>query len=278
MDLTELADKYNFGYPSEIQSKFKNGFRMIPHAVIHIRRLFLVSKGNIIQRNLINSTGQFHIDTNWEFHCKYSEKKAKEEILNLFGLDLSHLNFREVCEKLEVWDEDDIFDYQDLLIYLFYEEFHFRRIISYLKKFPTDKIFMPIASFSGMKIDIENDFYNSDLVDIPFCNESHATGIVIDSGKMICFDPDFGSKEAESVIRRTHYQVYKERLSKFTEKSHFDLVWELFNLNEKIVLETPIQSQTGDYFCILHTLNFGINYSIFKEESSLYNLQLHNLS
>lgn len=278
MNLTELADKYNFGYPPELQSKFKNGFTMIPHAVIHIRRLFFLTKGKVVQRNLLNSTNQFHIETDWTFNCKYSEKKAKEEILELFGIDLSYLNFREVCEKNEVWDENDNFDYPELLIYLFYEEFHYRRIISYLRNFPTDKIFMPIASYSGMKIDIENDFYTSDLVDIPFCNESHATGIVIDSRKMVCFDPDFGSKEAERVIRRTHRQVYNERLSKFTEQSHFDLVWDLFNLNEKIVLETPIQSQTGDYFCILHTLNFGINYSIFKEELALPNLQLQHLS
>jgi len=275
MNLTELADKYNLGYPIELQSKFQNGFRMIPDAVIQIRKLFFLSKGKVFQRSLLNSTGQFHIPIDWEIKCEYTETFAKNEILELFGLDLSDFNFREVCEKLEVWNEDDIFDNNELLIYLFYEEFHYRRIISYLKSFPTDKIFMPIASYSGMKIDIENDYYASDLSDIPFCNESHATGIVIDSGKIICFDPDYGSKEAERVIRRTHYQIYKEKLRGFTEDCHFDLVCKLFNHNEKIILETPIQSETGDYFCILHTLNFGIKYSIFqlKEGSSLYNFQ-----
>lgn len=276
MNLSELADKYNNGYPVELQSKFQNGFTMIPHTVIHIRRLFDINLGKVTQRNLLNSTGQFHIEADWDCYCPYTEASAKKEIFDLFGIDLSETNFRKVCEKMEIWNEDTIFEFHELLIYLFYEEFHYRRIVAYLGKYPKDKIFMPIASYSGMKINLENDFYASDLVDIPFCNESHATGIVLDSGKMICFDPDFGSKEAERVIRRTHYQLYKVKLSGFTEQSHFDLVWDLFNLNEKIVLETPIQSQTGDYFCILHTLNFGIMYSITK--SYEYNLQLHNLS
>lgn len=274
--LTQLADEYNFGYPPELQTKFQNGFTMIPHAVIHIRRLFFLTKGKTIQRDLLNSTGQFHIPGDWTSDCPYNESDAKKEILELFGIDLSEYNFRKVCEKNEIWDEDTIFDNNELLIYLFYEEFHYRRIISYLAHFPKDKIFMPIASYSGMKVDIENDFYTSDLTELPFCNESHATGIVIDSGKIICFDPDFGSKEAERIIRRTHRQIYKEKLHNFKEQSHFDLVCKLFNHNEKIILETPIQSETGDYYCILHTLNFGIMYSITK--SFLYNHQLHVLS
>jgi hypothetical protein len=276
MNLTQLADKYNDGYPAELQSKFQNGFTMIPHAVIHIRRLFDLNLGNVTQRNLLNSTGQFHIDADWDCVCPYTEAAAKKEILDLLDIDLSDFNFRKICEKMEIWNEDTIFEYHELLIYLFYEEFHYRRIMAYLGKYPTDKIFMSIASYSGMKINVDNDFYKSDLVDIPFCNESHATGIVLDSGKMICFDSDFGSKEAEQVIRRTHYRLYKKKLLRLNIQCHFDKVWEIFNKSEKIVLETPIQSQTGDYFCILHTLNFGIQYSTTK--SYEYNSQLHILS